>query len=175
MNHNEENPMRSTFLGACLIATLSGPPLLAQPASLKAQLHDAAGAVRGTVVLKEHEGMVHALLKANGLTPGPHGLHIHAVGQCTGDSFSGAGPHWNPDGKQHGLSNSMGAHKGDLPQIIADKRGKGMVRFMIMAPLSDVIDGDGAAFIIHANPDDGKTDPSGNSGPRLLCGAFGRS
>ena len=152
-----------------LIALPLASDLHAKAVDAKGILVDASGTAHGTVSLSVKDGMIHGTVRASGLQPGQHGMHIHAVGQCTGEGFSGAGGHWNPDQKQHGLQNPMGAHRGDLPQLTVARNGKVKASFMLMSALSDLLDADGAALVIHANPDDGKTDPSGNSGARLLC------
>src|SRR3546814_9422511 len=104
-------------------------------------------------------------------------MHIHSIGQCTPPDFASAGPHWNPTGGQHGPDNPMGAHHGDLPNL-AVETGE-IVRasiHLVGTPLAvdhGVLDADGAAFVIHAGPDDMKTDPSGNSVGRVACGVSG--
>ena len=99
-------------------------------------------------------------------------MHIHAVGKCEGPTFASAGGHWNPDMKQHGHDNPMGPHKGDLPQLTVAANGTGTASFDVAGAFTDMVDADGAALVIHAAADDEKTDPSGNSGARVLCAAF---
>ena len=161
--------MRAVLPAFCLIALALTATAHAKSVVISGPFVDAAGAKRGSITLKQHGGMVHGIVRVSGLTPGPHGMHIHSIGQCSGEGFSAAGGHWNPDGKQHGLENPMGSHRGDLPAINVGANGKGTARFMIMASLQDLLDADGSALIVHANADDGKTDPTGNSGARLLC------
>ncbi|MEO8724113.1 MAG: superoxide dismutase family protein [Sphingobium sp.] len=139
---------------------------------MQAALLDGTGAARGTVTLIPEGAVVHVSVSASGLTPGMHGLHVHAVGKCDGPAFTTAGGHWNPDNKQHGHDNPMGPHRGDLPQLMVGPDGTGTGNFDVAAPIADMVDVDGAAVIIHAVQDDEKTDPSGNSGARLLCAAF---
>jgi len=103
---------------------------------------------------------------AEGLPAGVHGIHLHAVGTCDGPKFDSAGAHWNPAGKQHGKDNPQGAHLGDLPNLTAGADGKASASFAIAG---DMADADGTALVIHAKPDDYKTDPSGNSGDRIAC------
>jgi len=103
---------------------------------------------------------------AEGLPPGVHGIHLHAVGRCDGPDFKSAGAHWNPAGKQHGHDNPAGAHLGDLPNLDAGADGKASASFAIEG---DMDDADGTSLVIHAKPDDYKTDPSGNSGERIAC------
>ena len=94
-------------------------------------------------------------------------MHIHQVGRCDGPGFESAGPHWNPTGRQHGRLNPAGRHAGDLGnlQVLAD----GSVSVEVAGPNASVFDADGAALVIHAQKDDERTDPSGNSGARIAC------
>lgn len=109
---------------------------------------------------------------ADGLPAGVHGIHLHAVGRCDGPKFESAGAHWNPAGRQHGKDNPQGAHLGDLPNLTADADGKASASFAIAG---DMADADGTALVIHAKPDDYKTDPSGNSGDRIACAVLATS
>ena len=105
-------------------------------------------------------------VQAEGLAPGTHGIHLHAVGRCDGPDFKSAGGHWNPAGKQHGRNNPLGAHLGDLPNLNVDADGRGNASFAVNG---DMADADGTSLVIHAGSDDYKTDPSGNSGDRIAC------
>jgi Cu-Zn family superoxide dismutase len=114
---------------------------------------------------------VQVIVLAFGLTAGLHGLHIHTVGSCVGPDFASAGPHFNPLGTAHG------AHAGDLPNLSVGPAGIGHLithstSFTLAPGQLSIFDGDGAALVIHANPDDGVTNPSGNSGPRIACGVI---
>ena len=107
---------------------------------------------------------------------GPHGIHIHTTGACTPD-FTAAGPHFNPTDMQHGLENPNGPHAGDIPNIEIDGDGNAFyytTTNMISLGVGEdsLLDTDGSAIIIHANPDDLVTDPSGNSGDRIVCGVI---
>jgi len=145
----------------------------AGPRAASAPLLDTAGVRHGTVSIREKGNMIHGTVKATRMEPGLHGMHIHEVGRCSGDGFSDARAHWNPQGRQHGLQNPLGAHLGDLPQLRIGADGKGRVRFVISTTMADLLGGDGSALVVHAKPDDDRTDPSGNSGARLLCAALG--
>jgi len=80
----------------------------------KADLLNAKGAPVGAAVFTQKSDGVQLDLKVSGLTPGLHGFHIHAVGRCQAPDFASAGPHFNPEGKQHGWDNRMGNNWGDL-------------------------------------------------------------
>ena len=94
-------------------------------------------------------------------------------------TFISAGEHFNPDMKQHGLSNPNGAHNGDLPNLVVDAQGNGRLetstsRITLSPGTRSVFDADGTALVIHANADDQITDPSGNSGGRIAAGVVTR-
>jgi Cu-Zn family superoxide dismutase len=110
-------------------------------------------------------------IDANGLTPGVHGMHLHAVGRCDGPDFASAGPHWNPASRKHGMENPEGPHQGDLPNLTTGADGHAVVTIEVPAGMMDA---DGTALVIHAAADDNRTDPSGNSGARIACAAFTR-
>lgn len=103
---------------------------------------------------------------AKGLPPGVHGIHLHAVGLCDGTDFKSAGGHWNPTSKQHGFENPFGAHLGDIPNLTIGADGRGAASFSVNGDIADI---DGTSLVIHAKPDDYRTDPSGNSGERIAC------
>lgn len=114
------------------------------------------------------------LLTLHDMPPGVHGIHIHAVGKCEPPSFDSAGAHFNPGGSQHGMKNPKGPHAGDLPNITIPDSGKLETTIMVAGARQwtgegGILDGDGASLVIHANPDDYMTDPSGNSGARIAC------
>jgi superoxide dismutase, Cu-Zn family len=115
-------------------------------------------------------------VQAEGLPPGAHGIHVHAVGRCEAPEFTTAGPHWNPTDRKHGRDNPDGAHHGDLPNIQIGADGRGSLNFVIpSASFAQLFDSDGAALVVHATADDYRTDPSGNSGGRIACGVITRN
>lgn len=127
---------------------------------------------KASIVESRKKGLVVTVV-AKGLPKGEKGIHLHMVGQCEGPKFTSAGGHWNPHGKMHGRDNPEGAHSGDLPNITIGKKGAGKLKFDIPdMRLHQLIDDDGAAIVIHAQSDDNRTDPSGNSGDRIACGVF---
>jgi Cu-Zn family superoxide dismutase len=139
----------------------------------EADIRDAAGTKVGTAVAEEIDGAIRVMVDAGGLPQGPHGTHIHTVGQCRGPDFASAGPHWNPTAHQHGKENPMGPHAGDMPNLGIGAKGRDRTIFTLPGGIfQQLMDEDGAAIVIHAAGDDYKTDPSGNSGARIACGVF---
>lgn len=139
---------------------------------------DATGQTIGWVRLVEDgTGIVHVNVHVAGLTPGLHGIHIHAIGACA-PTFAAAGAHYNPLGLQHGLDNPSGAHAGDLPNLIVNTEGVGHLDtttdgVTISSGPTTLFDTTlgavGSAFIIHAGKDDQVSQPTGNSGDRVAC------
>jgi Cu-Zn family superoxide dismutase len=118
---------------------------------------------------------VRVVIFVQGLKPGQeHGLHIHEAGDCSsGDGMSAKG-HFNPLGKPHGHPGSSERHAGDLPALKAGKEGRANVQAdldivtVASGPASIV----GRGLIVHADPDDFKTQPTGNAGARIACGVI---
>jgi Cu-Zn family superoxide dismutase len=137
---------------------------------------DASGAEIGSLHLaQDAHGIVHVNVQVQGLSTGLHGIHIHAVASCVAPTFASAGGHYNPLTHQHGLENPNGPHAGDLPNLTVDEDGHGRLqartdRVTLTAGVTSLFDGDGSAFIIHANRDDQVTDAgNGGSGARIAC------
>ena len=148
-------------------------PLLASPTK-PVPLITGDGSEAGTVILEETTNDVIVTVAVSSLPPGVHGIHIHATGMCDVPLFEAAGDHWNPTSRRHGKDNPQGPHLGDLLNIEVGPEGTGSARFLIpAAKLTEgptaIMDADGASLVVHTNPDDYKTDPSGNSGSRMAC------
>ena len=142
-----------------------------------AELTNTSGQSVGTARFTQAGNVVRILVEAKGLPPGPHGVHVHAVGKCDPPDFNSAGPHFNPTNKQHGALNPQGSHAGDLPNLTIGPDGTGRMettteQLSLGSGPSSVWDADGSALVVHANADDFKTDPTGNSGARVACGVL---
>lgn len=139
-----------------------------------------APALRATVEFRAADGGTLVSVTAAGLPPyqparpgmdpiGPHGFHIHEKGDCRvgdpADPFLAAGGHWNPDGQPHGN------HAGDFPVLFSQPPAGGaqMTFLTTRFRVPEVV---GRSVIIHLHPDDYRTQPAGNSGPRLACGVI---
>ncbi|HYI93710.1 MAG TPA: superoxide dismutase family protein [Bryobacteraceae bacterium] len=146
----------------------------------KVELKDKEGKKVGTLTVSAHSsGGVQINGPLTDLPPGVHGLHIHEKGECDGPSFESAGAHFNPTVKQHGELNPEGPHAGDLGNVRIDTNG--MAQLSLLAErvtLNDspnsLLKPGGTSILVHAGPDDLKTDPSGGSGERIACGVVTR-
>ena len=110
------------------------------------------------------------------IDPGDHGVHVHTTGSCEAPTFESAGGHWNPESQTHGLEDPAGQHAGDMPNLTVAEDGTGTMDYQLVGgTFEGLLDADGSAFVVHADPDDQMTDPSGNSGDRIACGTFSAS
>lgn len=147
------------------------------PAGGTVVLRDRKGKTVGTLTLTSGESGIAMSGKFAGLPPGVHGFHIHDKGMCKGD-FATAGGHFNPGHTRHGILAEAGRHAGDLPNIEVPASGAVNVDLFLtgvsLTPGSPINlhDQDGASFVVHAGPDDYRSDPSGNSGGRIACGVL---
>lgn len=159
-------------LGACTtIDRDEAPRVLA-----RAALADANGRSVGSATIEQTGLIVHLKATVEGLSPGEHGIHLHTAGKCEAPSFATAGGHLNPSAHQHGTLNAAGPHLGDLPNIAVSASWTGSLDVPLKGSsaevLAQVLDADGTAVVVHAGPDDYKTDPAGNSGGRIACGVL---
>lgn len=188
-----------SVLALALIGGVAG--MAAQEASPAASLavevvlQDVDGQDVGRATLAETpDGVVSIDASVEGLTPGEHGIHVHAVGVCdpAGEMpFASAGGHYNPTGAVHGgppdmeMAGSPAAadamatpgaasgHAGDLGNIAVSDAGSGQLQITTERfRLADLGDADGSTLVVHADRDDLQTDPSGNSGGRIACGVI---
>lgn len=144
-----------------------------------APLVDSQGRTVGEARLQQTPNGVLLKLDLRNATPGAHALHIHGVGRCEGPGFKSAGDHFAPGGKKHGFLNKQGPHAGDLPNLDVPSTGQLSVEHLVKdvtlesGPAS-LLDADGSAIVIHASKDDYSSDPAGNAGDRIVCGAVRR-
>ena len=136
-----------------------------------------SGDVLGKATLSQESEGTRVHLELRGLPAGSYGVHLHSVGKCEAPGFTTAGGHFNPGMKQHGSMNPAGEHAGDLPNIVfGDDSRATLDALQNGLRLADgptpLLDADGAAIVVHAGPDDYKTDPSGASGARIACGVL---
>ena len=150
--------------------TATTPP----PVTAMADLTPTQGnTVDGVVVFTEVPEGVHVVADLTGLTPGQHGIHLHMVGDCSAPDGSSAGDHFNPMSMAHGSPDVPVHHEGDLGNIEAASDGAGHLDRVIPNAHLQGTDGlIGHSVVVHAKPDDMKTQPSGASGARQACGVI---
>lgn len=140
-------------------------------------LKDAKGNNVGMIMISPAKGGgVSIDIEVKGLTPGEHGIHLHSVPKCEAP-FKSAGSHFNPTNKKHGLKNPEGPHAGDMPNFTVAANGTAKTTVTNQnVTMSDgansIFANGGTAIIIHSGADDMKTDPSGNAGEPIICGAI---
>jgi Cu-Zn family superoxide dismutase len=148
-------------------------------APLTITLINTKGVDVGTGVVTQTPRGIEIALEVHDLPPGKHATHIHEKAKCEAPDFESAGQHFNPLHRSHGIRNPDGPHAGDLRDIMV--RSDGMAQTIISAPRLTLEDGEfsilqngGTSVVIHADGDDGETNPSGNSGARIACGVINR-
>jgi Cu-Zn family superoxide dismutase len=149
--------------------------LAAQQHSVKVEIRDLQGASVGTATLSPAKGGGVAIaLDLKNLAPGEHAFHVHQVAKCE-PPFATAGPHFNPEAKKHGLHSPDGSHAGDMNNITVGADGTAKVTVVnkhvtLGAGPNSLFANGGTSLVIHAKPDDMKSDPAGNAGDRIACG-----
>lgn len=177
--------MTKNGASAALMAALSLNACATVPANqtgttlATAVLVNASGQNVGSAeIVQRGEGLM-LVARVSAQAVGDHGIHLHTTGKCEAPAFTSAGGHLNPGAHQHGSLNPAGPHVGDLPNIAVASDGTGAVESRLPGTTAEIIasmfDSDGTAVVLHAGPDDYKTDPSGNSGGRIACGALERA
>lgn len=138
-------------------------------------LHSTQGhKAHGTIWFIQHGEEIEIKGEITGLKPGMHAFHVHEFGDCSSPDAMSAGAHFNPDGKPHGDIHAQQRHVGDLGNIRADGSGTAAVeirdRLIKLNGHHSII---GRGLIVHADPDDLKSQPAGNAGARVACGVIG--
>ncbi len=188
MNVHRTKLILLVVVGAMLIAGMQVSASIKEKAKVKAPQAPKAEVTKAVAVLNSTEGnkvrglvtftkegdKVKVSAHIEGLTPGQHGFHIHEWGDCSAKDATSAGGHFNPATAAHGAREASPRHVGDLGNIQAGADGMAMVDFVdanlkLDGPNSII----GRGVIVHANPDDFKTQPTGNAGGRQACGVIG--
>jgi len=130
--------------------------------------------VAGTVHFKKEAAGVHVTAALTGLAAGNHGFHIHELGDCSAADFTSAGGHFNPAGNPHGGPKDAKRHEGDMGNVEAKADGTATIDYVDpelgFEGARSIV---GRGVVVHANPDDLKTQPTGNAGGRVACGVIG--
>jgi Cu-Zn family superoxide dismutase len=162
----------AAFLAGCQLFRAEGP-------RARAELQPTRGnTASGTAYFKQFGERVRVHAAVTGLRPGrEHGFHIHEVGDCSsGDGMSAKG-HFNPFGKPHAHHSTAERHAGDLPALVADAAGRAelTIELDVLTVASGPASVVGRGLIVHADPDDYRTQPTGNSGARIACAVIRRA
>jgi len=137
----------------------------------------AGNTAKGTVTFTQKGDKVSVTAHLSGLSPGSHGIHVHEKGDCSAPDAMSAGGHFNPAGKPHGAPDAPEHHAGDMPMLQADATGNAsltaeLTGMSVGGGPADIV---GKSIVVHKDADDYKTQPAGNSGPRVGCGAIQKS
>jgi len=181
-----------TFTTACALALVTVPALASRPSAsgasraqagsdfARAVLVTAAGDEIGRATFADHDGRVVVSAMISALPPDFHGFHVHGTGVCEGPDFTSAGGHYSSTGQSHP------GHAGDLPSLYVPGDGTAELRTVTdRFSVSELLDGNGTALIVHANRDnyanipsryvpapDAMTLSTGDAGARLACGVL---
>ena len=158
----------ASLLAACAGMESTGP-------KAEATLEPRSGStVSGTVNFYASGEKLRVEARIAGLTPGEHGFHVHEAGDCSAPDASSAKGHFNPAAKTHGHHGGTERHAGDMPNLVADSYGNATVsgEVTMLSLGSDANSIVNRSVVIHADPDDYKSQPAGNSGKRVACGTI---
>jgi superoxide dismutase, Cu-Zn family len=173
------NRFTTLSLAAAAAALLAGcASMTAAPAAVATLTPTTGNATTGTVRFAQQGGKVLVSGEIRGLKPNAeHGFHVHEKGDCSSGDGNSAGGHYNPAGTPHGRHGAAPHHAGDLQSVRADAAGVARFSFestgiTVGGGAADVV---GKGLIVHRDPDDYRTQPTGNAGPRLACAVIVRS
>ena len=158
----------AVFAASCASTSTSEPPGIAAVAKLQSTKGNTAS---GTATFVQRGDTVYVTANVTGLKPNAdHGFHVHEKGDCSSGDGMSTGGHFNPGGAPHGPQEAA-HHAGDMPALVADSYGNASVSFTLKGVSLGTGSHDlvGKGLIVHRDPDDYKTQPTGNAGPRIAC------
>lgn len=168
--------MRSATSFLAVISTTAS----ALAADSTARVTDRAGNFVGTAEFTETaSGLVWVVVDLKGIARGVHGVHVHESANCSAADFKSAGGHLAGD-RNHGILVEGGPHPGDMPNVVVGTDERLRVEFFstLLNHSNEgkgaMFDADGSAFIVHSDPDDYMSQPSGEAGERIACGVIER-
>jgi Cu-Zn family superoxide dismutase len=178
ITHRGDLIMEKWFIGLACVA-LAGCALTPPGPAAVAQLTPTRGnPTSGEVRFSQMGNKVWVQVEVRGLKPlAEHGFHVHEKGDCSSGDGMSTGGHFNPLNHGHGAHGQASHHAGDLPSLVADAQGNAQLRFesntiTVGSGATDIV---GRGLIVHRDPDDFKTQPTGNAGPRLACAVIVRT
>lgn len=159
------------LLAGCASNTPTAPADRAASATLEPR---SGSSVMGVVSFNARGDKLYVDARVSGLTPGEHGFHVHEAGDCSAPDAASAKGHFNPAGKTHGHHGGAERHAGDMPNLRADASGSAsfsgeLAQLTLGNDANGIV---GRSVVIHADPDDYKSQPAGNSGKRVACGVI---
>lgn len=170
--------MKKLFI-VSLIGLLTSCAVQNQGPAAYAQLSPTKGnTTSGWVTFTQAGPKVLVNAEIRGLKPNAeYGFHIHEKGDCSSGDGMSTGGHFNPTTQAHGAHGTGSHHSGDLPSLVSDANGVATLKFETasIAVGSGVTNIIGRGLIVHRDPDDYKTQPTGNAGPRLACAVIQKS
>jgi Cu-Zn family superoxide dismutase len=179
MTKNKNLMRAALFVAAATVAAGAAGLVSArfdEPVAARASIKDAKGQAVGTARLTSTPNGVLLEADFNGLPDGEHAIHVHGTGRCEPPQYTSPGEHFSPQRKRHGFLDPEGPHAGDLPNIHVQAPAF-TIEYLIdgvtlQGGANAILDRDGAAIVVHAEPDDYRTDPAGNAGSRIACGVI---
>jgi Cu-Zn family superoxide dismutase len=169
-----EDTMKLLTATLLVVCATAGSVMAANPPAT-ATILNATGQVVGRVILTESPSGLLLEGTFRALPPGTHAIHIHEAGLCDPPDFKGAGGHFNPTARSHGIKHPQGPHAGDLPNLEIDSNGNGSMHSLLPSlslTKESLLHEKGTAMVIHADPDDYLSQPAGNAGARIACGVI---
>jgi Cu-Zn family superoxide dismutase len=171
------NKRTNLILSAAVVALAGCASFSSGPTATATLAPTAGNTTSGTVQFAQRGDRVQVTGEVRGLRPNAeHGFHVHEKGDCSAPDATSAGGHYNPTARPHGRHGTGAHHTGDLPSLRADANGVARFSFESASISVGAGAGDisGRGLIVHRDPDDYTTQPTGNAGARLACAVIVR-